>query len=321
MQYEIITGTCESVLPLLAKSRGAFAKIVLTSPPYYGKRLYEGGQTDLNSPDSLVFRRAHTQLWRDLVYPIVDAAGALVVNHDDSISATRRPGETLQNSAGSTERRAHRDGIQLQGKQTPKTMMDGSWMLIPEQIAAACSDNRAYAALWLESLSPEEIKTLLATRAPWVLAEKIVWSKPNAAPESQRRRHKHSYELIHVMRKYPSGGYFDYEYAREPAVTAKKEIELGRDGKRLKRDVFEQAIQPSKYGHPAMMPAKLIRDLILTYSAEGDWIVDPFCGSGTTGEMALELGRNFVGIEISERWANVARQRLARHQAQLLSVA
>ena len=54
--------------------------------------------------------------------------------------------------------------------------------------------------------------------------------------------------------------------------------------------------------HPALMPAQLATDLIRSYSYEGDLVLDPFMGSGTTARMAYSLDRNFIGFEIDETY-------------------
>ena len=54
--------------------------------------------------------------------------------------------------------------------------------------------------------------------------------------------------------------------------------------------------------HPALMPAQLASDLIKSYSFEGDLVLDPFMGSGTTARMAYQQGRNFIGFEIDETY-------------------
>jgi hypothetical protein len=65
------------------------------------------------------------------------------------------------------------------------------------------------------------------------------------------------------------------------------------------------------FKHPAIFPEALARDHITTWSNAGDLVLDPFMGSGTTGKMALQSGRRFVGIEISEDYLQIAHRRIS----------
>lgn len=66
----------------------------------------------------------------------------------------------------------------------------------------------------------------------------------------------------------------------------------------------------SKGAHPAPFPEALARDHILSWSAPGDTVLDPFTGSGTTGKCAIETGRNFIGSEISDEYHRAANERI-----------
>lgn len=65
------------------------------------------------------------------------------------------------------------------------------------------------------------------------------------------------------------------------------------------------------FQHPAIFPEKLAQDHILSWSNEGDLVFDPFMGSGTTGKMAKLLKREFIGIEIEEKYFEIAKQRIS----------
>lgn len=65
------------------------------------------------------------------------------------------------------------------------------------------------------------------------------------------------------------------------------------------------------FQHPAVFPEKLALDHILSWSNPGDLVLDPMCGSGTTGKMALLNDREFIGIDISQEYIEIARRRLA----------
>ena len=72
-------------------------------------------------------------------------------------------------------------------------------------------------------------------------------------------------------------------------------------------------ISPDKHnrtGHPAVFPLQLAKDHILTWSNEGDLVLDPFMGSGTTGVACVNTNRNFIGYEIDETYFNIAKERI-----------
>lgn len=64
------------------------------------------------------------------------------------------------------------------------------------------------------------------------------------------------------------------------------------------------------YEHPAMFPESLARDHIITWSNPGDTVLDPFCGSGTTLKMAKELGRQYIGVDISPEYCEISKKRV-----------
>jgi len=70
--------------------------------------------------------------------------------------------------------------------------------------------------------------------------------------------------------------------------------------------------------HPAVFPSKLAEDHILTWSNEGDLVLDPMCGSGTTCKMAKINNRNYIGIDISQDYCNIAEQRINNLPTKLL---
>ncbi|RLI40766.1 hypothetical protein DRO64_08500 [Candidatus Bathyarchaeota archaeon] len=72
----------------------------------------------------------------------------------------------------------------------------------------------------------------------------------------------------------------------------------------------------NKILHPASFPETLIREFILFFTKKGQWVLDPFVGSGSTLIAAYETDRNAIGIELSTYWANIARKRLEEVKAQ-----
>jgi site-specific DNA-methyltransferase (adenine-specific) len=68
-----------------------------------------------------------------------------------------------------------------------------------------------------------------------------------------------------------------------------------------------------KTNHPAVFPEQLAHDHIISWSNENDMVLDCFMGSGTTGKMAKQLNRQFIGIEISEEYLEIAENRINQH--------
>lgn len=83
---------------------------------------------------------------------------------------------------------------------------------------------------------------------------------------------------------------------------------------RNKRNVWTVATQPYPEAHFAVYPPALIEPCVLAGSREGDTVLDPFCGSGTTGEVALKHRRKFIGIELNPEYVKLAEKRLREVQ-------
>ena len=87
-----------------------------------------------------------------------------------------------------------------------------------------------------------------------------------------------------------------------------KEVTINEYGQRF--NIWEQSPQRQRGGHPAPFPEKLAEDHILSWSNEGDTVLDPMCGSGTTLKMAKKNSRNFIGIDCSEEYCKIAQARI-----------
>ena len=83
-----------------------------------------------------------------------------------------------------------------------------------------------------------------------------------------------------------------------------------------KGNVWDLSTNAGIKGHPAQFPEQLANDHIISWSNEGDTVLDCFMGSGTTGKMALLNGRNFIGIELDENYFNIAKKRITEHRVQ-----
>lgn len=130
----------------------------------------------------------------------------------------------------------------------------------------------------------------------WVIND-VIWFKRNAAPLLSKNRLAPSTELIWVASK-SKKYYFDYETAK-----------MINGGKQM-RNLWEINAERHKTSHPTEKPETLLERIILLGSKEGDTILDPFLGSGTTGAVAKRLKRNFIGFEISQEYFEIAQNRI-----------
>jgi len=83
---------------------------------------------------------------------------------------------------------------------------------------------------------------------------------------------------------------------------------LNEFGKRF--NVWDCSVSKLRNGHPAVFPYQLAHDHILSWSNEGDTILEPFMGSGTTGVACVNLDRDFIGIEMDENYFQIAEKRI-----------
>lgn len=105
--------------------------------------------------------------------------------------------------------------------------------------------------------------------------------------------------------------YKTYSGASTKIYSSHKSVNTESKGERHPKSVlkFNNTLR-EKGGHPTQKNLDLIMELVNQYSNENDTILDPFLGSGTTAVACQELHRNFIGIEISEKYAKIARERL-----------
>ena len=140
----------------------------------------------------------------------------------------------------------------------------------------------------------------------------IVWFKPNAQPNITCRMFTESCEhLIWAVKNHSKERWvFNYRDTKD-----KIEDSLNPKGKQT-RNVWSIPLTPRKEKwageHPTQKPVELLRRIILSCSKEGDMVLDPFVGSGTTSVVAKSLGRNSVGIDRDKDYLEIAKKRLAQ---------
>src|SRR4030042_1460334 len=131
----------------------------------------------------------------------------------------------------------------------------------------------------------------------------IIWYKRNAPPNLSCRYFTHSTEIVlWAAKSDKSKHYFDYQLMKK--LNEHKKIQ----------NVWEISAPPAeekKFGkHPTQKPVELLRRLILASTREGDLVLDPFCGSSTTGVAAVLLNRKYVGIDLEEEYLQLSEKRL-----------
>lgn len=154
------------------------------------------------------------------------------------------------------------------------------------------------------------------------LLDTMIYFKENYAPAYPTlKRYANQFEYMFVFSKTKPK---TFNPIQKPKVRNKKEKvafrqkngELIRKTKEIGKltkdasNVWSYAVGGNKINHPAVFPEQLAYDHIVSWSNEGDTILDCFLGSGTTGKVAKELNRNFIGIEISEEYLKIAKDRI-----------
>jgi len=296
-------GDCREIMKRWI-DEGVKIQTCITSPPYYGLRDYgvEGQigleQTPQEYIENMVDVFNH-------VKELLADDGTLWVNIGDSYSSGGRTSTTNQSLRGNTEYGVTRPPV-IQGIK-PKDLIGIPWML-------------AFAL----------------REAGWYLRQDIIWHKPNPMPESVTDRCTKSHEYIFLLSK-SDKYYFDHLAIKEQGVTpagtkgAKGSVERQNqfgvnarppeykiyDGMRNKRDVWSVNVRPYKGAHFATYPTALIEPCILAGSRKNDIVFDPFMGSGTTAQVALQHGRQYLGCELNKEYEKLQQERINNGQGQL----
>lgn len=183
-----------------------------------------------------------------------------------------------------------------------------------------------------EGIKPKDLllipaMTALALREDgWWLRQEVIWAKPNPMPESVQDRCTRSHEQLFHLTK--SARYlYDAQAIAEPTVGPERSNDFVRpermggkangssrpyesSGTRNRRDVWSLNSEPSPEEHYAVMPSRLVEPCVLATCPAGGVVLDPFAGLGTVGLVAVRLGRSFLGVELSPKYAALARARV-----------
>ena len=170
----------------------------------------------------------------------------------------------------------------------------------------------------------------------WYLRQDIIWHKPNPMPESVKDRCTKSHEYIFLLSK-SKRYYYNNEAIKEPVKQdwGTRDRTMGKYhnpgtglaphsglsksyDRKNKRSVWSITNKPYKGAHFAVFPPDLIEPCILAGSEQGDIILDPFMGSGTTGMVAKKHFRSYIGCELHEDYASLQTDRIDSIPPQLV---
>ena len=138
----------------------------------------------------------------------------------------------------------------------------------------------------------------------------IVWFKPNAQPNITCRMFTESTEHLIWATKNGKGKKWTFNYQDTKDLIEDSINPLGKQT----RNVWSIPLTPKSEkwagSHPTQKPEELLRRIILACTKEGDTVLDPFVGSGTTSVIAKKMGRNSIGIEKEKKYIEIIQKRL-----------
>lgn len=315
---KIIVGNSMDALPTLPER---FFQTCITSPPYWGLR-------DYGIDDQLGLERLHDCLGWATGNPCGECYVCHTVAWAREVRRVLRDDGTLWVVIGDSY---------ASGKGTCYNPGGGKDSLGQNRKAAGAHplDRGNKSELAAGGLKPKDLvgipwRVALALQADgWWLRSDIIWAKPNPMPESVRDRPTKAHEYIFLFAK-SAKYYWDQEAVREgasgracgnrtykydgvPGMETKQGILAVADKPYFKRNirtVWTVATKPFPEAHFATYPPALVETMIKASTKEGDTVLDPFTGAGTTGLVADRLGRKFRGIELNPEYAEMAERRI-----------
>lgn len=295
----ILHGDCRAVLPTLPAE---LVQCCVTSPPYWGLRDYGvDGQIGLEpTPEEYV--AGMVEVFRE-VRRVLRPDGTLWLNLGDSYAANR------SYQVSQSKHQVHDYG-ESNATRVPDGLKPKDLVGIPWRVAFALQADG------------------------WYLRSDIIWHKPNPMPESVRDRPTKAHEYVFLLTKaeryfYDAAAVQEQATGREPGNVTHKHtaayaggdeysrtkgglLEIGARETRNARSVWTIPTRPFSEAHFATMPPELARRCVLAGTRPGDTVLDPFNGAGTTGYVAQEHGREYVGIELNPEYIGIAERRLAQ---------
>jgi DNA modification methylase len=273
-----------------AQLPSASVQTIVTSPPYFGLRDY-GTDGQMGAEDTVEgYVDGMVGLFRELRRVLSDD-GTLWLNLGDSYAGSGAPGGVSQTLVGT------QNSVSSAGNLRPKPGVAKNLLGVPWRVAFALQADG------------------------WILRSDIIWAKPNPMPESVTDRPTKAHEYLFLLAKSPRY-YYDAEAVAEVGAGRTDLGKMRYQGRvdpggwadkgfkesdvRNKRTVWTVATQPFPGSHFAVYPPELIRPCILAGSRRGDTVLDPFSGSGTTGMVATQEGRRYIGIDLNPDYLDLS---------------
>jgi site-specific DNA-methyltransferase (adenine-specific) len=165
------------------------------------------------------------------------------------------------------------------------------------------------------------------------LHDTMIYKKAGSSPNIHHPRYSHCFEFMFVLTKGAPFVFHPHKKRKNSTagVLRRPATKMQRNGKlrsfnvptvetpqeSVECNIWEYLVGGAACcegvgGHPAYFPEALARDHILSWSNEGDIVLDPFSGSGTTAKMAKHNGRQWIGIEVNPEYCEIAEKRLAQ---------
>lgn len=302
-------GDCLSVLKSMPE---ASVQCVVTSPPYFQLRSYLSSEhahqhLEMGSESTIgEFIGNLVGVFREVMRVLRDD-GTLWLVIGDSYAGSGK-GPTGHNWQGDQSKRQGFTCGNPSRELAPKNLM-----MVPARLAIALQDDG------------------------WILRSDIIWHKRAPMPESVTDRPTGAHEHIFLLAK-SARYYYDANGVREESVSDhgsgngfKRPARLTYGGRgndtpweptasRNLRNVWTLGPESNAAAHFATFPTEIPRRAILAGTKEGDTVLDPFGGSGTTAIVARQLGRQSIYIDLNEDYANIAIKRLEAQTPSLLSL-
>jgi len=276
MTSRLIVGDCRSVLQTLETGS---MDCCVTSPPYFGLRDYGVDEQIGLESSPQEFVQQLVAVFRE-VRRVLTEEGTLWLNLGDSYART-----------GGWSNNNGLDGVSRNESSRAKSNMTGN---------GSCSQKKPVGFKSKDLLGIPWRVAFALQNDGWYLRQDIIWHKSNPMPEAVADRCTKAHEYIFLLAK-SERYHFDHTAILEEAANGTK---------RNKRSVWSVNTRPFRGAHFATFPPDLIMPCILAGCRPGGMVLDPFNGAGTTGLVALQNARHYVGIELNREYAELTKERL-----------